>query len=181
MDFLVHHMLRASCERAPDKEALVHGGERLAYGELWRRVTALAHALRQAGLERGDRLGIYLEASAPQVVSIFAASRAGAVWVPVNPQLFPDQVVHIANDCRIRGLVVDRVKLDALRPVLDQIPSLEFLVVVGEGGTAEGRLAIHTYGELSAAPVPADFAETGIENDLTAILYTSGSTGRPKG
>jgi acyl-CoA ligase (AMP-forming) (exosortase A-associated) len=181
MDFLVHHLLRSSADRAPDKEALVHGGERLSYAELLRRATAVAHGLGQADLEPGDRLGIYLEASVPQVVSIFAASRRGAVWVPINHQLLPDQVVHIANDCRMRGLIVDRRKLDALRPVLARMPSLEFLVVVGETATGEGGLPVHSFAELAQLAAPANLPEAGIGNDLTAILYTSGSTGRPKG
>jgi non-ribosomal peptide synthetase component E (peptide arylation enzyme) len=58
MDFLIHHMLRASARRHPDKEALVHGEERLSYREVDARVTALADGLRGAGAERGDRVGI---------------------------------------------------------------------------------------------------------------------------
>ena len=52
MDFLIHHMLGASARRLPEKEALVHGGQRLAYAEVARRVGGLAHGLREAGIER---------------------------------------------------------------------------------------------------------------------------------
>src|SRR6266852_8363162 len=71
MDFLIWHLLRKSAERSPEKEALAHGEERLAYGQVARRVDGLAAGLRSAGLRRGDRMGIYLEASVPQVISIF--------------------------------------------------------------------------------------------------------------
>jgi acyl-CoA synthetase (AMP-forming)/AMP-acid ligase II len=98
MDFLIHHMLSATVEHSPEKEALVHGSQRITYKEVWEKVSGLAHALNNDGVERGDRVGIYLEASIAQVFSIFGISIAGAVFVPINIQLFPDQVAHIAND-----------------------------------------------------------------------------------
>src|SRR5262245_25284323 len=82
MDFLLHHMLRTSARRHPTKEALVHGRERLAYDEVVRRTQSLAAGLRRAGLRRGDRVGIYLEPSSAQVLSIFGTSQAGGVFVP---------------------------------------------------------------------------------------------------
>ena len=103
MDFLIHHMLQTSAHRFPEKEALVHGGERLSYREVERRVAGLAHGLREAGAARGDRIGIYLDASVPQVLSIFGVSRAGGVYVPINGLLFADQVAHIARDCQKIG------------------------------------------------------------------------------
>ena len=98
MDFLIHHMLRNSAQRLPDKEAMVHGKERLTYREVARRTAGLARGLREAGLQRGDRIGIYLEASVPQVISIFGISEAGGAYVPINAQLFAEQVSHIAKD-----------------------------------------------------------------------------------
>src|SRR5580704_11490121 len=98
MDFLTHHMLRTSAEQFPDKEALVHGQQRLAYAEVWTKISNLAIGLRHSGIQRGDRVGIYLEASVAQVLSIFGISRAGAVFVPINGQLFPEQVAHIVRD-----------------------------------------------------------------------------------
>ena len=67
MDFLIHHMLRTSAHHLADKEALVHGDQRLSYGEVARRSAGLAKGLRRAGLVRGDRIGIYLDPSIAQV------------------------------------------------------------------------------------------------------------------
>src|SRR5262249_10531897 len=103
MDFLVHHMLRRSALCLPDKEALVHSDERLTYAEVARRAGGLAEGLRRAGVARGDRVGIYLDPSVPQVLSIFGVSQAGGVFVPINPLLFPEQVGHIMSDCRMKG------------------------------------------------------------------------------
>ena len=181
MDFLIHHMLRNSARRFPDKEALVHGGERLLYREVDQRVSGLAHGLREAGAGRGDRIGIYLDASVPQALSIFGVSRADCVYVPINGLLFPEQVAHIARDCQMAGLITTREKLETISPVLKEIPSLQFLVLVGEGGPTDTQLEAHRFEDLCALTVPAASRERAIEKDLAAILYTSGSTGRPKG
>ena len=120
MDFLIHHMLRSSAARFPRKEALVHGSQRLSYSEVERRVCALASGLNKAGVRRGDRVGILLEPSVSQALSIFGISQANAVFVPMNHLLFPDQVAHIINDCRMKALITTRAKLSSLLPMLQQ-------------------------------------------------------------
>lgn len=180
MDFLVHHLLRTSAARSPSKEALVHGEERLTYAEVAARVGSLASGLRDAGLRRGERIGVYLEASVAQVISIFAVSQAGGVFVPVNATLFPEQVSHIARDCGVSALITTAAKLDSLLPVLPDIPSLRFLVVVANGVNVQVSLPVHDFSVMSGQP-DASLTDWGIGNDLAAILYTSGSTGKPKG
>ena len=181
MDFLVHHMLRTSSLRFPEKEALVHGADRLTYAEVARRTTGLAVGLRCAGLQHGERVGVYVEPSIPQVLSIFAIPQAGGVFVPINSVLFPDQVAHIAKDCGMKGLITSRAKLASLAPVLKGIDSLEFLVVLGEGDTPPLRHSIHGFDELCQLLSSPNCSDIGVEKDLAAILYTSGSTGKPKG
>jgi acyl-CoA ligase (AMP-forming) (exosortase A-associated) len=181
LDFLIHHMLRASAERAPRKEALIHGNERLCYDDVARRVSALAHALRNSGLQRGDRVGIYLGASVAQVISIFASSEAGGVFVPINSLLHPDQVAFIAKDCGIRCLITTAPMLAQLTPLLEQMPSLQFIVVSGAETLPALSLPCLRFEELCEGPFSSNFREQNISKDLAAILYTSGSTGKPKG
>ena len=181
MDFLIHHMLRSSARRTPDKEALVHGHERLTYSQVEHLVSALASGLRNAGLGRGDRLGIYLEASVPQVLSIFAASQMGGVFVPINALLHSEQVAHIAKDCGITALITTPAKLADLVDVLPQIPSLKFIVVTSDFSQPDVGLPIFRFDELCNSAAQASIREAAIEKDLAAILYTSGSTGKPKG
>lgn len=89
MDFLIHHMLQASARRRPDAEALVHGSQRLSYADVDRKVSGLARGLREGGLQRGDRIGIYLDASVPQTLSIFGVSRAGGCTCRSTACSFP--------------------------------------------------------------------------------------------
>lgn len=181
MDFLIHHMLRTSAHHLADKEALVHGDQRLSYREVARRCSGLAKGLRRAGLVRGDRIGIYLEPSVAQVVSIFGTSEAGGVFVPINATLFPEQVAHIAKDCGMKGLITTPAKLSTLTTLLNQIPSLEFVVLTGEGDTPQTALPAQRLEDLYELSGPSDWREQSISKDLAAILYTSGSTGKPKG
>jgi acyl-CoA ligase (AMP-forming) (exosortase A-associated) len=181
MDYLTHHMLRTSAQRAPEKEALVHGSDRLSYRAVASKASGVANGLRRAGLERGDRVGIYLEASIQQVISIFGISEAGGVFVPINGTLFPEQVMHIVKDCGMKGLITSTAKLPNLIDILGHVPSLEFLVITGEGELPEIQTRIHSFEKLcELEPSPEDLHES-VSKDLAAILYTSGSTGKPKG
>ena len=181
MDFLLHHILRTSALRSPDKEALVHGNTRLTYQEVAAKATALAKGLRTAGLQRGERVGIYLDPSVPQVLSLFATSQAGGVFVTINSSLFPEQLSHIANDCQMTGLVTTRSKLASLATVLPQIPSLRFLIIQSDGQPSTSSLPEHDFDTLINLPFSQDWQDIGIEKDLVSLLYTSGSTGKPKG
>ena len=181
MDFLIHHMLRTSAHHSPDKEALVHGDQRLSYRDVAKRCSGLAKGLRRAGLVRGDRIGIYLDPSVAQVVSIFGVSEAGGVFVPINATLFPEQVGHIAKDCGMKGLITTAAKLSTLAPLLHEIPTLEFVVLTGEGSTPQTTLPAQRLEDLYELAGPSERIEKSISKDLAAILYTSGSTGKPKG
>ena len=181
MNYLVHHMLRNSAQRSPDKEALVHNNERWSYRDVFSRTQGLAAGLRQAGLARGDRAGIYLEASTAQVLGIFGTSQAGGVFVPINAQLFPEQVGHIAKDCGMKCLITTPAKLFQLAEVLPQIPSLEFIVLAGES-EQEIQCALPTHRlETWVHQAVSGMRDEAISKDLAGILYTSGSTGKPKG
>src|SRR6202021_3620331 len=113
MDFLIWHLLQKSADRTPQKEALVHGEQRLNYQQVARLSANFASSLRSTNVKRGDRVGIYLDASVPQVISIFGISRSEGVYVPINALLHPEQVMHIARDCGMKGLIPHPAKLAA--------------------------------------------------------------------
>lgn len=181
MDFLLHHILRTSAIRDPDKEALVHGSTRLSYRQVAEKCAGLADGLRMAGVQRGDRVGIFLEPSVPQALSIFGISQAGGVYVPINQVLFPEQVAHIAKDCGMTGLITTRHKLTSLLPVLKDIETLRFVLLDAEIAGASPHLPMFIFDQLCQLQCPEPWKEVSIGKDLAAILYTSGSTGKPKG
>ena len=175
--------MQLSSRRFPEKEALVHGEDRLSYRELVDLVAQVGGGLRSAKCGRGDRIGIYLEPSIPQVVSIFGIAQAGGVFVPINHLLLQDQVLHIANDCRMKGLITSVKKYRQIYSEIQERSTLEFLILVGEDENEIPSIPIPTYRfEEMCKPVSKEpWGDVSIENDLAAILYTSGSTGKPKG
>ena len=181
MNFLIHHLLQSTAWRSPNKEALVHKRQRLTYAQVAQKTASLALGLRNCGLEKGDRLGIYLDSSIPQVLSIFGISQAGGVFVTINNLLVVDQVVHIANDCQMKGLITTSKKLSLLGSAIKDMSSLEFIVVVADEEIEPLPLTTYDFKELCNLNPSANLPDLAIERDLAALIYTSGSTGKPKG
>jgi len=186
MDYLIHHMLQSSARRSPDKEAIVYRDQRLTYADLAAKTATLARGLQNVGVERHDRVGIYLEPSLDQALSVLATSQANGVFVPIHHSQFPQQVAHIINDCGMKGLVTTTSKAETLLAVLDECETLEFVVLVSNGGAGRFsndalRVRCYRHEELTESDSRGCLLENCIEKDLAAILYTSGSTGKPKG
>lgn len=183
MDFLVQHLLRSSARHRPRKEALVHGERRLSYEEVERSSNRLAVGLRRIGFERGERVGIFLDKGIEEVISIFAALKAGGVFVPINEHLLRDQVRHIISDCRVRVLITSFKRLAMIQDDLPALDSLATVILTDDlrpGDKAASVPNCYSFAKLERS-LPESMEERGISNDLAAILYTSGSTGKPKG
>ena len=179
---LLHDLALASAARAGSSTALRFKGEGLTYAALASQIDAFAASLYALGLERQDRVAIYLPKQFENVIAMFGAARAGCVFVPVNPVLKAPQVQHILRDCNVRVLVTSPERATALHEVLEGCPDLRHLVLVGDAGAAQGRrdLAVANWRDMLGAGHPLRTHRV-IDMDMLAIFYTSGSTGRPKG
>ena len=182
MTSLLHHVLQMSALKFPGKEALVQDHCKITYEDLAKQTTGLAAGLHHLDLQRGDRVGIYLDHTLPQAISIYGISQADGVFVPINSLLMPNQVVHIAVNSQMKGLITDLSKLASLENHLKDIPSLKFIIIVSPQKELP-LLPLPTYHfDTLCSMAPKDpFIERNIGKDLAAILYTSGSTGKPKG
>jgi acyl-CoA ligase (AMP-forming) (exosortase A-associated) len=176
-EFTLHDLLRNSVEREPDRAAIVDGSAEYTYEDLARQSGALCSALQDAGVKKGDRVGILMEKSWEAIVAMLAASMAGAAYVNVNPLLKAPQIQYIIGDCDIRVLIGDSEKLKTLEP--GTIAGTAFYK--GEEPPAEISGSLTNVAEaLKHGDAPKETRRVS-EVDLGTILYTSGSTGLPKG
>jgi acyl-CoA synthetase (AMP-forming)/AMP-acid ligase II len=176
----------------PEKTAIVDGSRRVSYREFAAEANRLAHALRSAGIERGDRVAYLCPNTPEMLVAHFAVPLAGAVLVAINTRLSPDEVRYICNHSGAKLLVVDSELWGTVAPVREQLETVEEIVTVGDPDL--GGAAPETGNGSAVASAGRDYAELlgagadeplawAVEDELEtiAINYTSGTTGRPKG
>ncbi|MDR1998015.1 MAG: acyl-CoA ligase (AMP-forming), exosortase A system-associated [Candidatus Margulisbacteria bacterium] len=159
--YLLQHFLEISAQKYPQKTAVKHQAQSITYSALLKKAQGLGSGLRARGIQRGDRVGIYLDKSIEQVSAIFGALYADAVFVVINTVLHARQVQHILQDCGIKLLLTEE-------KYLEQLTAVELPKIYG----AELQ-------KLSATP--PDYTPRNISDDVANIIYTSGSTGAPKG
>ena len=183
----LHELISLSAWRTPDAVALTSGAAHVSYSDLNAGIHGFASGLLHLGLRRGDRVAIYLEKRFETVVASFGAPAAGAVFVPLNPLLKPEQVAFILRDCNVRLLVTSPERLALLEGVLADCSDVAHVVVTGPSqspsaastDSGESSILVHSWQDLLASP--ARPGHRVIDTDMAAILYTSGSTGKPKG
>lgn len=183
---LLHELITVTAQRTPQAVALTDGRSSLTYGDLSAGVSRFAAGLMGLGLARSERVAIYLEKRFETVVASFGAPAAGAVFVPINPLLKPEQVAFILRDCNVRLLVTSPERLDLLKEVLAECHDLRHVVVtdavtnsVHAAITVKGSLGLTIWSDFLRPP--ARPGHRVVDVDMAAILYTSGSTGKPKG
>jgi acyl-CoA ligase (AMP-forming) (exosortase A-associated) len=186
MAHLLQELVFDSASRFPDEDALVHRQSRVSYAVLAKEIDSAAKAMLAFGLDRGERVAVYLEKRLETVAALFGAAAAGGVFVPVNPLLKPEQVVYILRDCNVRILVTSVERLKLLLPVLSQCRDLHTVIIIGaaetltHGSNTCGALNVVSWNDALMAGDGTN-GHRSIDDDMAAILYTSGSTGKPKG
>src|SRR5262249_32704208 len=151
--------------RLPDRSF-----HRYTFADFGRRSRQLAVALKELGLERGDRVATLAWNHHAHLEAYFGIPCAGLVLHTLNLRLHPNDLAYIANHAGDRAVIVDR----ALLPLLDQFrdrTQIEHVLVVED-----------SYEELLASADPDAYRDPGLDEDEAfAMCYTSGTTGMPKG
>jgi amino acid adenylation domain-containing protein len=179
MAYILQQLLSESAARFPEKTAVWARGRSISYRELEERSNQLAHLLQQSGISKGDRVGLFFPKCVESIVCMFAVLKAGAVYVPLDPQAPVDRIGYIISNCGIRVLITQDEKRRALD--LSTRESLDRCVVIDEARESGNGTGVVPWSALSEYPASHPPAVALTETDLAYILYTSGSTGRPKG
>ncbi|MBI5532986.1 MAG: AMP-binding protein [Deltaproteobacteria bacterium] len=159
----------------PRKTALIVGDLRLSYSALAGMARLLDRRLRMLGVQRADRVVIFLDSSAEAVASIFATAMAGAVFCIVHPSTKADKLAFILSDCSAKAIITQRSLSAVARDACARAPSVVARIEVDSDTPDLVLPDVRTY---SAGGVESG---AGIDVDLAMIIYTSGSTGFPKG
>nr|WP_282206679.1 amino acid adenylation domain-containing protein [Kitasatospora fiedleri] len=160
---------RARCARTPDALAVRDGGAGLTFAELDAGSDALARRLRGRGVGRGDVVALAMPGTAEQVVAMLAVAKAGAAWLPLDPQYPAARLRFVVEDAR-------PVLLLAPARALAALPDLP-VPVLALDGDGDG----YGHGEPDAPESPDMPLVDPAPLDAAYVIHTSGSTGRPKG
>ena len=156
----IHGLFEERVDQSPDRPALAFEDQELSYRELDRKASALARRLVSGGVQTGDLVGVYVERSLDLVVSVLATLKAGAAYVPLDPDYPEERIALMIEDSGLKTVLATRSQVHSL-PVM---PGVEVVRVDVGQKEEESR--------FSVAVEP---------HQLSYVIYTSGSTGRPKG
>jgi acyl-CoA synthetase (AMP-forming)/AMP-acid ligase II len=187
-------LLLADEAQAPDAPALISDAERVTYAELVTAARGFAGALLALGVQRGDRVAIWLPNGVDWLVVHWGAALAGAVLVPLSTRNRPAEVAHILRQSGAAALVLQdrflQTEYLAAVPALltGGLPELR-TVIVRETASGGGQLPPSVTGWQAAiqrgAEVPSDAIKARTADvtpdDVHVLQYTSGTTGYPKG
>ena len=186
----VHDFLQQSARRFPDKTALVCDGRRLSYLELNDLADRCALGLAARGINRQDRVIIYLDNSIESIIAFFGILKAGAIFIMLNPGMKAGKLNFILKDSGARAIICQAARLPIVNEAAHNAPELKQIIFVeDQDGDMESEPAAAPSAKETlpfSALLEALGGEPGrlprsIDVDLATIIYTSGSTGEPKG
>ena len=161
----------------PDREAVVDEEVRYTYTQFGERCDAWSNVLQRLGVRKGDRVAYLAPNTHALLEAFYAVPQIGAIVVPINYRLTPDDFAYIINHSGSRIVCVHADQIDAIDSVRAKLPAIEHFIALE--GAKPGWLEYET--ELARAS-GASFERADIsEDDLVTINYTSGTTANPKG
>jgi acyl-CoA synthetase (AMP-forming)/AMP-acid ligase II len=179
---LLGEALLRSATNFPLKTAIIVKNKEYSYQLLKDHAEKLAAYFVKAGIKKGERIGIYLDNSWECIVSIYAATISGGVFLVINPQTKADKLNYILNDSEAKILVTAQALKNQLCTALIHTPHLKNVVVCA------ANKEIMTFPHLQSDSFQDCISKEEevlfpniIPTDLAALIYTSGSTGFPKG
>ncbi|KAF0228312.1 MAG: fatty-acyl-CoA [Beijerinckiaceae bacterium] len=174
------HVIRQNARRFPDLPGLIWGDLRWNWAEIDREVNAFATALAARGITKGDRVLVHSKNTAQMFFSMYACFKLGAVWVPTNFRLMPDELVYLGTFSGAKGFLCHGDFPDHAATVAKEVPNVEFIWRLDEQAkpTTFGEANM---GDLLARHRGERVADAAVDHhDPCWFFFTSGTTGRSK-
>jgi fatty-acyl-CoA synthase len=167
------HMVTQNARRHGDRPGFIWGDRSWTWREINSHVSALAAALAANGIGKGDRVLVHSKNCEEMFFSMFAAFRLGAVWVPTNFRLMPDEVAYLATASGAKAFLCHGDFPDHAKAVTG--PAYTWRIGTGGAfGETSLREAMEAHARVSVANVPVE------HDDPCWFFFTSGTTGRSK-
>lgn len=165
----------------PNKTAIIYGEQSFTYSQFAARIHRLASALRDTGMEKGDRVAFFCFNIPQMLEAHFAVPLAGGVLVSINTRLTSPEVAYILNDCGAKFLFVDTELADIIRPIQDSLQTVKYIINIEDikGFTPVNGEDYEAFLN-TGSPEPLPWVVTD-ELETITINYTSGTSGKPKG
>jgi amino acid adenylation domain-containing protein len=173
-----HQLFEQQVDRSPGRPAVVFGDVVLTFRDLDDRANQLAHYLGSFGASPGAYIGVFLDRSEQMVISLLAALKVGATYVPLDPEYPGDRIALMIEDSRV-GFIVTTESLIGRLPASPAVAAVRVIAVDRDRSVIASQPALRLPCGLSAGP-GAGTGTSPSEHPCYAI-YTSGSTGRPNG
>jgi len=182
---LLSDSLSICYHRHPDKIAVKVGDCEYSYRELYEQSQAIARYLTQQGLQRGDRVAIFMENSWPILPSVYGVLFAGGVFLVVNHLTKSHKLEYILNDSGARFLLTDTVVAKQFLPAGNNATELAEIIYAGarlpDDASSTKLTSLEEVLRGPQGEASSSVLSPAISQDLAALIYTSGSTGDPKG
>jgi acyl-CoA synthetase (AMP-forming)/AMP-acid ligase II len=179
----IDELLSVRAEEAGDSVAFSDGVQSVTYRDLDARVRRLAGHLLDGGLQKEDRVLLFLDNRVEVVESYLAAPIAGLVTVCANPMATPAELSFMVKDSGARVLVTDAEHLSTALRIASEHSSIERVVLTGSAPdtftVGDGRVVLYETW-MASEPKNRTFHGAALD-DWSWMLYTSGTTGQPKG
>jgi acyl-CoA synthetase (AMP-forming)/AMP-acid ligase II len=180
MEFQLADLYECLCDARPDADVLVAGSRRYTRRELDERANRLAHHLAEAGIRRGDHVGVYAYNRPEWVEALLACWKIGAATVNVNFRYVTEELRYIWDNSDMAGLVYERGFADRVAELAGEFPALRTYLVLEDGSDAGEDGPGLRYEDALAAQPPERAFEPRSGDDIY-LVYTGGTTGMPKG
>ncbi|WP_343233788.1 AMP-binding protein [Natronococcus sp. A-GB7] len=154
--------------------------ERIAFWELAQWSNGFANLLEDLGVERGDRVFGYMPRLPEQYVAMLGSLKAGCVYGGIDPQFGPEGVAYRLADAEASVVVTTPENRDTLETALEDVPSVEHVIVVSDDGVGVRRGDVSYYEAMDRASNEYETVRTE-GSDPALLYYTSGATGPAKG
>lgn len=174
MEYL-SQILARNARLIPDRRFIVTDDVTLTYGEFESQTARLASVLRDLGVAKGDRVGLYLPSTPLMAIAFWACQRLGAIPAPVSAMFRHAELRKIIAQTGMTALIADATTWPYFGQIRDEFATLRHcLVACGEGSDSDLAKM------MAAAPVVFEDAVCDVR-DIACLFFTSGTTGAPKG